>query len=164
MVVVEETGRGEDGRLLSLGHDGRLERRIGRWMKQRSRWWLGHACIIICPQAAAGSRIWDGPGRLVPALSEIGRPGRGAMGDTKVRNASTVAGVSFVCGRALGRAVSWTPEWRGAQTCRGWRTGASGRRRGCRRGWGWQRICIWDMEWHPGSTAVPSGARLHASL
>lgn len=50
MGIIKETGRGEDGKLLSFCHvcrwaggDGQRERRRRRWR------WLGHACIIICP-------------------------------------------------------------------------------------------------------------------
>jgi hypothetical protein len=144
-MVVEESRLCEDGRLLSLGHVCVVGgRRDG--MEQLRRWWLGHACIIICPQTAAGSRIGVSLSACASSFCD-GAAREWCNGGHKVRNASTVAGGSFVR----------RPHSSLGSDDRGIDQGADGRR-----GWGWQRICIWTWRAildHP----PPSCARLHAS-
>lgn len=85
-VGIVEKGRGrEDGQLLGFSHVGSRARGNGPRERRRRRVrWLGHACIIICPdqatmhEAALGAPLVFRPEAL---LQMGGAPGSGAVLD-----------------------------------------------------------------------------------
>jgi hypothetical protein len=155
VVVVEESRACKEGRFLRLGHVCRLLGVLFWREEQRRRRWLGHACIIICSQAAAGSRI----GVVIQVglcqlFLRLGGQGVVQWGDTASGMPRLVAGVSLVCRRAGpqhrdGRLVD---AREGGEALRHATLADRGIREADEDGAG-RRICIeQDMEAHPGLT------------